>query len=131
MNIHDPNIATPKVTTGPIFGSRKVYVQPETAPDLRVPVREIAGRRTCRRATGLRIRSDATEQAMKTIVEPSGPTPSSEANAAAPAASATGPRKKSPGVRSSPTPSATATSTQTSQPTLGTLVEAQCHGQRA
>jgi phosphomethylpyrimidine synthase len=42
MNIHDPNIATPKVTTGPIFGSRKVYVQPETAPDLRVPVREIA-----------------------------------------------------------------------------------------
>ena len=42
MNIHDPNIATPKVTTGPIFGSRKVYAQPETAPDLRVPVREIA-----------------------------------------------------------------------------------------
>ena len=42
MNIHDPNIATPKVTTGPISGSRKVYVQPETAPDLRVPVREIA-----------------------------------------------------------------------------------------
>jgi phosphomethylpyrimidine synthase len=42
MNIHDPNIATPKVTTGPIYGSRKVYVQPETAPDLRVPVREIA-----------------------------------------------------------------------------------------
>jgi phosphomethylpyrimidine synthase len=42
MNIHDSNIATPKVTTGPIFGSRKVYVQPETAPDLRVPVREIA-----------------------------------------------------------------------------------------
>ena len=42
MNIHDPNIATPKVTTGPIAGSRKVYVQPEAAPDLRVPVREIA-----------------------------------------------------------------------------------------
>ena len=56
---------------------------------------------------------------MKTIVEPSGPTPSSAANAAASAASATGPRKKSPGVTSSPTPSATATSTQTSQPTLG------------
>ena len=42
MNIHDPNIATPKVTTGPIFGSRKVYVNPDAAPDLRVPVREIA-----------------------------------------------------------------------------------------
>ena len=42
MNIHDPNIATPKVTTGPIAGSRKVYVNPETAPELRVPVREIA-----------------------------------------------------------------------------------------
>ena len=25
MNIHDPNIATPKVTTGPLIGSRKVY----------------------------------------------------------------------------------------------------------
>ena len=42
MNIHDPNIATPKVTTGPIAGSRKVYVNPDTAPELRVPVREIA-----------------------------------------------------------------------------------------
>src|SRR6476619_3072690 len=42
MNIHDPNIATPKVTTGPIAGSRKIYVHPETAPELRVPVREIA-----------------------------------------------------------------------------------------
>ena len=29
MNIHDPNIATPKVTTGPISGSRKVYARPE------------------------------------------------------------------------------------------------------
>jgi len=42
MNIHDPNIATPKVTTGPIAGSRKVYVNPDSAPELRVPVREIA-----------------------------------------------------------------------------------------
>ena len=41
MNIHDPNIATPKVTTGPSPASRKVYARPETAPDLRVPVREI------------------------------------------------------------------------------------------
>jgi phosphomethylpyrimidine synthase len=41
MNIHDPNIATPKVTTGPLPASRKVYAQPETAPELRVPVREI------------------------------------------------------------------------------------------
>src|SRR4029077_14339137 len=40
-------------------------------------------------------------------------------------------RKNSPGVTSSPTPSATATSTQTSHPTLETLVEAECHGPRA
>jgi phosphomethylpyrimidine synthase len=42
MNIHDPNIATPKVTTGPLPASRKVYARPDAAPELRVPVREIA-----------------------------------------------------------------------------------------
>src|ERR1700681_3594803 len=41
MNIHDPSIATPKVTTGALSGSRKIYARPETAPELRVPVREI------------------------------------------------------------------------------------------
>src|SRR6202140_4057165 len=41
MNIHDPSIATPKVTTGALSGSRKVYARPDAAPDLRVPVREI------------------------------------------------------------------------------------------
>jgi phosphomethylpyrimidine synthase len=41
MNVHDRDIATPKVTTGPIAGSRKVYAVPEAASDLRVPVREI------------------------------------------------------------------------------------------
>jgi len=30
------------VTTGPLAGSRKIYAAPETAPDLRVPLREIA-----------------------------------------------------------------------------------------
>jgi phosphomethylpyrimidine synthase len=35
------DFATPKVTTGPIAGSRKAYTAPEAAPDLRVPVREI------------------------------------------------------------------------------------------
>ena len=74
--------------------------------------------RMWRRATGRRIASEATEQTMKTIIEPTVPAPSRAATAAATAASATGPRKKSPGVNSSPTPSATATSTQTSQPTL-------------
>ena len=34
-------IVTPKVTTGPVQGSRKVYVSPDDAPDLRVPFREI------------------------------------------------------------------------------------------
>src|SRR5215468_7021050 len=41
MNVHDREIATPKVTTGPIAGSRKGYTVSEAAPDLRVPVREI------------------------------------------------------------------------------------------
>src|SRR5690349_20572146 len=35
------DLVTPKVTTGPIMGSRKVYATPEAAPDLRVPLREI------------------------------------------------------------------------------------------
>jgi phosphomethylpyrimidine synthase len=41
MNIHQPDIATPKVTTGPLPASRKVYATPAAAPELRVPVREI------------------------------------------------------------------------------------------
>ncbi|HEX3710972.1 MAG TPA: phosphomethylpyrimidine synthase ThiC, partial [Pseudolabrys sp.] len=41
MNIHDPNVAVPKVTTGALPASRKVYVTPDAAPDLRVPIREI------------------------------------------------------------------------------------------
>jgi phosphomethylpyrimidine synthase len=41
MNIHDPNIATPKVTTGALPSSRKIYARPDAAPELRVPVREI------------------------------------------------------------------------------------------
>jgi phosphomethylpyrimidine synthase len=44
MNKHisQTDIATPKVTTGPIAGSRKIFSAPEAAPDLRVPLREIA-----------------------------------------------------------------------------------------
>ena len=41
MNIHDPNVTLPKVTTGPLAASRKVYCAPDAAPELRVPVREI------------------------------------------------------------------------------------------
>ncbi len=41
MNIQDRNITTPKVTTGPIAGSRKIYSTPEAAKDLRVPLRQI------------------------------------------------------------------------------------------
>ena len=32
---------TPKVTTGPLPSSQKVYVTPDAAPDLSVPLREI------------------------------------------------------------------------------------------
>ena len=44
MNKHlaESDLATPKVTTGPIAGSRKVYARPDAAPDLKVPLREIA-----------------------------------------------------------------------------------------
>ena len=44
MNIHDPNVTVPKVTTGPLPASRKVYCAPDAAPELRVPVREIIAR---------------------------------------------------------------------------------------
>ncbi len=42
MNIHDPNVTLPKVTTGSLPASRKVYSKPDAAPDLRVPIREIS-----------------------------------------------------------------------------------------
>jgi phosphomethylpyrimidine synthase len=44
MNKHlaESDLTTPKVTTGPIAGSRKVYARPDAAPELQVPLREIA-----------------------------------------------------------------------------------------
>jgi phosphomethylpyrimidine synthase len=42
MNVHDRELKTPEVTTGALPSSRKIYSVPETAKDLRVPVREIA-----------------------------------------------------------------------------------------
>ena len=36
------DLVTPKVTTGPLPASRKVYSAPDAAPDLRVPIREIS-----------------------------------------------------------------------------------------
>ena len=36
------DVTEPKVTTGPLSGSRKVYSSPEGHADLRVPLREIA-----------------------------------------------------------------------------------------
>jgi phosphomethylpyrimidine synthase len=41
MNIHDPNVTVPKVTTGALPASRKVFATPDAAPNLRVPLREI------------------------------------------------------------------------------------------
>ena len=40
--LSEADFGTPKVTTGPIAGSRKVYAAPEAAPELRVPLREIS-----------------------------------------------------------------------------------------
>src|SRR5262245_17700286 len=44
MNKHvsGSELETPKFTTGPLPASRKIYARPDSAPDLRVPVREIA-----------------------------------------------------------------------------------------
>ena len=44
MNKHlaDSELATPKVTTGPIAGSRKIFSRPDAAPELKVPLREVA-----------------------------------------------------------------------------------------
>jgi phosphomethylpyrimidine synthase len=42
MNVHDPKLADPKVTRDPLPGSRKIYSQPDGAPELSVPFREIA-----------------------------------------------------------------------------------------
>jgi phosphomethylpyrimidine synthase len=39
--IMDNIISTPKVTTGPLPASQKVYVSPEEAPEISVPLREI------------------------------------------------------------------------------------------
>jgi phosphomethylpyrimidine synthase len=40
MNIHSKP-TKPEITTGPLPASRKIFVTPEAAPDLRVPLREI------------------------------------------------------------------------------------------
>src|SRR5579862_9594615 len=40
--LSEADLATPKVTTGPIAGSRKIYSTPDMASDLRVPLREVA-----------------------------------------------------------------------------------------
>src|SRR5712691_10112700 len=42
MNIRsNPYPTLPAVTTGPLPSSRKIFVAPDAAPDLRVPLREI------------------------------------------------------------------------------------------
>jgi len=42
MNIRsNPDTTLPAVTTGPLPASRKIFVTPDEAPDLRVPLREI------------------------------------------------------------------------------------------
>ena len=50
------DLVAPKVTTGPITGSRKIHVAPEAAPDLRVPLREIVLSEGVRRAAAAGLR---------------------------------------------------------------------------
>ncbi len=54
------DLMIPKVTTGPIAGSRKVYAAPQEYPDLQVPFREIA-------------LSTASGEAPLRVYDPSGP----------------------------------------------------------
>ncbi|MGH1349842.1 MAG: phosphomethylpyrimidine synthase ThiC [Methyloligellaceae bacterium] len=42
MNIHDKDIKSPEVTTGPLPASKKIYTSPEGHKDVKVPFREIA-----------------------------------------------------------------------------------------
>ena len=60
MNVHERSVVTPKVTTGPIAGSHKIYVAPEAAPDLRVPLREV-------------VLTEAAAEPPVPIYDPSGP----------------------------------------------------------
>ena len=77
-----------------------------------MPVRIEAGCRRCERAIGLSTASEAIDPAANTSNVMNQPPPAAATIAAAPAASATGPRKKSPGVRISPIPRPTAMTTQ-------------------
>jgi phosphomethylpyrimidine synthase len=58
MNKHV--FVAPKVTTGPLPASRKIHTRPESAPDLRVPVREI-------------VLSEAAGEPPLPVYDPSGP----------------------------------------------------------
>ena len=40
--LNPQDVTAPKVTTGPLSGSRKIYSSPDGHADLRVPLREIA-----------------------------------------------------------------------------------------
>jgi phosphomethylpyrimidine synthase len=60
MNVHERSVVPPKVTTGPIAGSHKIYVVPEAAPDLRVPLREV-------------VLTEAAAEPPVPIYDPSGP----------------------------------------------------------
>jgi phosphomethylpyrimidine synthase len=60
MNVHERSVVPPKVTTGPIAGSHKIYVAPEAAPDLRVPLREV-------------VLTEAAAEPPVPIYDPSGP----------------------------------------------------------
>jgi phosphomethylpyrimidine synthase len=60
MNVHERSVVPPKVTTGPIAGSHKIYVAPEGAPDLRVPLREV-------------VLTEAAAEPPVPIYDPSGP----------------------------------------------------------
>src|SRR5262249_37846620 len=60
MNKHVVDLAAPKVTTGPLPASRKVYSMPDGAPDLRLPLREI-------------VLSEASGEAPLPVYDTSGP----------------------------------------------------------
>src|SRR3954454_23232161 len=99
--------SSPPMRTRPPSASTRSSTVARAPMSAAVPVRVSAGMRRCERAIGRRIASEATVAAMKTSTCAHAGT-KNETKSAGSVASATGPRKKSPGVASSPSASRTA-----------------------
>src|SRR4051812_6933974 len=117
--------SSPPMRTRPPSASTRSSTVARAPISAAVPVRVSAGIRRCERAIGRRMASDATVPAMKTSTWAHAGT-KNETKSAGSVASATGPRKKSPGVASSPSASRTARIAQMTQAGTRTLWACSC-----